>query len=92
MNRKIHNSLNAAMACSVLLTLAVLAGTPIAQPVPLAMATAALPSSAQASTTVAIATIAQPAAAIAANSERRASRRSQQSVRMPFFSFFLPQD
>ncbi len=92
MNRKLHNSLNAAMACSALLTLAVLAGAPIEAPAPSTTAQAVVaPVSAPAGATVAAATAAPPAEAIAANSERRTSRRSYQSVRMPFFSFFLPQ-
>lgn len=82
MNRKLHNSLNAAMACSALLTLAVLSGAPIEQP-----ASAATTNVAAVSAPVGAA----PAAAMAASSERRVTRRSYHSVRMPFFSFFLPQ-
>ena len=85
MNRKLHHSLNAAMACSALLTLAVLAGAPVEQPAPAATTYAAAPVSAPADEAVVAATI-------AASSERRVARRSYQSVRMPFFSFFLPQD
>ena len=91
MNRKLHNFLNAAMACSALLTLAVLAGAPVETPAPHAMDFAAAPVSAPAGEAITAAN-ATPAAAIAASSERRVSRRSYQSVRMPFFSFFLPQD
>ena len=86
MNRKLHNSLNAAMACSALLTLAVLAGAPIEQASPAEASIAAIAST-PASTTVA----AEPAAAVAASSDHRMARRSYHSVRMPFFSFFLPQ-
>ena len=86
MNRKLHNSLMAAMACSALLTLAVLSGAPIEQP-----ASAATTNVAAVSAPVGATAGAAPAAAMAASSERRVTRRSYHSVRMPFFSFFLPQ-
>ena len=78
MNRKLHNSLTAAMACSVLLTAVLLTSVPV-EPV-----SAAVPAIAagQADTTGGI---------TATLGDRPVSRRSQQSVRMPFFSFFLPQ-
>ena len=92
MNRKLHNTLNAAMACSALLTLAVLAGAPVEAPSPDAQAIVATTHApGHASTTAVELAAAQPTATMAANSEHRVSRRSYQSVRMPFFSFFLPQ-
>ena len=89
MNRKLHNSLNAAMACSALLTLAVLSGAPIEQPASAATTNVAAVSAPVGATAGATAGAA-PAAAMAASSERRVTRRSYHSVRMPFFSFFLP--
>ena len=89
MNRKFHNALNAAMACSVLLVIALLAGAPVGQPVSSASTTASIaviPASAPPAAVVA-ATGAEPAETLAPNRDRRASRRSYQSVRMPFFSF-----
>ena len=77
MNRKLHNSLTAAMACSALLVVALLFSVP------------AEPSSGlQPAVTANAAGSAVPAAPRAGHA---AAARSYQSVRMPFFSFFNPQ-
>lgn len=93
MNRKLHNTLNAAMACSALLILAMMAGVPLEQPAPDAQAiVVATHASTPAGATGIAAAPSAPTAAMTASSEHRVPRRSYQSVRMPFFSFFLPQD
>ncbi|WP_449448316.1 hypothetical protein [Thermomonas brevis] len=79
MNRKLHNSLTAAMACSTLLVVALLFGAP------------AEPFAAMAPGVAANAAGPADAVVTAAHAERPVARRSYQSVRMPFFSFFNPQ-
>ncbi len=79
MNRKLHNSLTAAMACSTLLVVALLFSVPAESPLDLAPGIATnVAGSADAVVT-------------ATRSDHPVSRRSHQSVRMPFFSFFQPQ-
>ena len=78
MNRKLHNSLTAAMACSALLVVALLFGAPAD---PLALAPGVVANAAGSADAV----------VAAAHAERPVARRSYQSVRMPFFSFFNPQ-
>lgn len=79
MNRKLHNSLTAAMACSALLVVALLFSAPAEPSADLAPALAA---SAAGSSEAVVA---------APRGDHPAARRSYQSVRMPFFSFFNPQ-
>lgn len=77
MNRKLHHSLIAAMTCSAALAVVLLASTPLdAEPLPTVAASSAL-------------TQASPASHRAGG---RTLARSHQSVRMPFFSFFIPKD
>lgn len=79
MNRKLHNSLTAAMACSALLVVALLFGAPAE---PFAAMTPGIATNAVESADAVVA---------AARDDRAVARRSYQSVRMPFFSFFNPQ-
>ena len=79
MNRKLHNSLAAAMACSALLVVALLFSTPAEPSIDLVPAVAA---GAAGSTSPVV---------TAARGDHATPRRSYQSVRMPFFSFFNPQ-
>ncbi len=78
MNRKLHNSLTAAMACSTLLVVALLFSAPAEAPLELAPSVA---------TNVAESS----GAVVTTRGDRPVSRRSHQSVQMPFFSFFQPQ-
>ena len=78
MNRKLHNSLTAAMACSVLLTAALLASVPAPPEAQALPGMAAMQADAAGDF------------APASSDLRPAARRPHQSVRMPFFSFFLP--
>jgi hypothetical protein len=82
MNRKLHNSLMALLSSSTLLLVGMLAGTP-----------GTLPADRE---SMAITTPVTPMASAtpteSQHSQRGQNRRTFQSVRMPFFSFFLPKE
>ena len=81
MNRKLHNTLMALLTSSALLVVTLLASTPAA-PV---MRSQTLAATTSQETGVGQAT---PAAHLS----HGVTRRTYQSVRMPFFSFFLPKE
>ena len=78
MNRKLHNTLTAALACSILLTAALMASVPAPPNVQALQGMAAMQADAAGDFTA------------ASSDLRPAARHAYQSVRMPFFSFFLP--
>ena len=79
MNRKLHNSLTAALTSCALLVVALLFSAPVESTADM------LPGIASGDT----AAITAPP--LPARSHHRLARRSYQSVRMPFFSFVYPQ-
>lgn len=79
MNRKLHNSLIAVTASGAMLAFALLVGSPLD----------ATPSTAPAFASEASGQ-AEPAIAAPPAAGQASLRRARQSVRMPFFSFFLP--
>lgn len=81
MNRKLHNSMTAAMTCSALLVIALLFSAPTEASVDLVPGM----------TAAAVEAGAADAVASAPRAGHAVARRSYQSVRMPFFSFFNPQ-
>lgn len=78
MNRKLHNSLMAALASSALFVIALLASTP---------ATPSAPASLAQDAPLQDTALAGLAPALDAPPARGAARTPRQSVRMPFFSF-----
>ncbi|MCR6495976.1 hypothetical protein LJB71_06915 [Thermomonas sp. S9] len=78
MNRKLHNSLMAALASSALFVIALLASTP---------ATSSAPASLAQDAPLQDAALAGLAPALDAPAARTGTRPLRQSVRMPFFSF-----
>lgn len=81
MNRKLHNTLMAMLTSSALLVVTLLASTPAA-PETRSQTLAATTSQAAGVGEV------SPAARVS----HGVTRRTYQSVRMPFFSFFLPKE
>ena len=81
MNRKLHNTLMAMLTSSALLVVTLLASTPAApetRPQPLVATSSQQDGLGEATPT--------------AHLGHGAKRRIDQSVRMPFFSFFLPKE
>ena len=92
MNRKLHNSMLALMSSSALLLVAMLAGSPGTLPADRESTTGDSVVLATTSAAVATATTTATTPVVSQHSQRGQNRRTFQSVRMPFFSFFLPKE